>query len=199
VSEDRRERVAHALGHAIRRARARLGLSMRDVAGKAGVSQPFLSDLENGRAMPSITTLYRLADTFDLTPQDLLPALQGDDVVVVRAGSETRPVDGSPGVAMSLLVAGGPGRLMEVRRYQLASDLPVGDWYEHEGEDLLFLVRGALRIEFDTGLEERLGAGDALWHSGLIPHRWRSEPGRSAELLLVKGRPPVTPRTDDHE
>ena len=70
---------------------------MRDVAGKAGVSQPFLSDLENGRAMPSITTLYRLADTFDLTPQDLLPSLQGDDVVVVRAGAETRPVDGSPG------------------------------------------------------------------------------------------------------
>ena len=198
MSEDRRDRVAHALGHAIRRARARLGLSMRDVAGKAGVSQPFLSDLENGRAMPSITTLYRLADTFDLTPQDLLPSLQGDDVVVVRAGAETRPVDGSPGVAMSLLVPGGPGRLLEVRRYQLAPDLPVGDWYEHEGEDLLFLVRGALRVEFNTGLEQRLGAGDALWLSGLVPHRWRSEPGRPAELLLVKGRPPVPPRTEDH-
>jgi transcriptional regulator with XRE-family HTH domain len=199
VSEDRRDRVAHALGHAIRRARGRLGLSMRDVAGKAGVSQPFLSDLENGRAMPSITTLYRLADTFDLAPQDLLPSLQGDDVVVVRAGAETRPVDDAPGVAMSLLVAGGHGRLLEVRRYQLAPDLPVGEWYEHEGEDLLFLVRGALRIEFGTGFEERLGAGDALWHSGLVPHRWRSEPGRAAELLLVKGRPPATLRTDDHE
>jgi DNA-binding XRE family transcriptional regulator len=199
VSEDSRDRVAHALGHAIRRARRRLGLSMRDVAGKAGVSQPFLSDLENGRAMPSITTLYRLAETFDLAPQELLPSLRGDDIVLVRAGAEPEPIDDSPGVALSLLVAGGPGRLIEVRRYRLAPDIPVGAWHEHEGEDLLFLVDGAMRIEFDTGVEERLGAGDALWHSGLVPHRWRSEPGRGAELLLVKGRPLVTSPTEDHE
>jgi DNA-binding XRE family transcriptional regulator len=191
--------VAHALGHAIRRARTRLGLSMRDVAAKAGVSQPFLSDLENGRAMPSITTLYRLADTFALAPQDLLPSMLGEDIVVVRAGGEPSPVDGAPGVAMSLLVAGGLRRLLEVRRYRLAPDLSPGGWYEHEGEDLLFLVDGAMRIEFDTGLEERLGVGDAMWHSGLVPHRWRSEPGRGAEVLLVKGRPPVTPPADDHE
>jgi hypothetical protein len=32
-----------------------------------------------------------------------------------------------------------------------------------------------------------------------VPHRWRSEPGRGAELLLVKGRPLVTSPTEDHE
>jgi quercetin dioxygenase-like cupin family protein len=171
---------------------------MRDVAAKAGVSQPFLSDLENGRAMPSVTTLYRLADTFGLTPQDLLPSLLRDDVVVARGGVEPGPVDDDPGVAMALLVAGGHGRILEVRRYQLSPDLPVGDWHEHEGEDLILLLDGALRVEFDTGFEKRLGAGDAIWLSGLLPHRWRSEPGYGAELLLVKARPPTTAADQDH-
>jgi transcriptional regulator with XRE-family HTH domain len=171
---------------------------MRDVAAKAGVSQPFLSDLENGRAMPSIITLYRLADTFGLAPQDLLPSLLRDDVVVARAEVEPSPLDYDPGVAMALLVAGGKGRILEVRRYELAPDLPVGDWYEHEGEDLLLLLGGVLRVEFDSGHEQQLAAGDTLWHSGLLPHRWRLEPDVGAELLLVKARLPTTTPDDDH-
>lgn len=171
---------------------------MRDVAAKAAVSQPFLSDLENGRAMPSLATLYRLADTFDLTPQDLLPSPLGTDIVVVRADTEPARVD-TPGVGMSLLVPGGPGRLIEVRRYVLSPSRPVGDWHEHEGEDLIFMLDGALRVEFDTGFEERLATGDTLWHSGLVPHRWRSEPDSRADLLLVKGRPPVSVPHDDHD
>jgi len=172
---------------------------MRDVAARAGVSQPFLSDLENGRAMPSITTLYRLADTFGLTPQDLLPSILRDDVVVGRAADvEPGPVDVDPGVALALMVAGGHGRMLEVRRYQLAPDLPPGDFYEHEGEDLILLLDGALRVEFDTGSEKRLAAGDTIWLSGLLPHRWRSEPGCGAELLLVKARLPATGSNGDH-
>ena len=171
---------------------------MRDVAAKAGVSQPFLSDLENGRAMPSVTTLYRLADTFGLTPQDLLPSPLRDEVVVARADAEPGPLDDDPRVAMSLLVAGGRERVLEVRRYQLAPDLPVGEWYEHEGEDLILLRSGGLRVELDTGFEKHLTAGDVLWLSGLLPHRWRSEPGVGADLLLVKARPPTSAPDGDH-
>lgn len=171
---------------------------MRDVAAKAGVSQPFLSDLENGRAMPSITTLYRLADTFGLAPQDLLPSLLRDEVVLARADAEPSPLDYDPGVAMALLVAGGHGRMLEVRRYRLAPDLPVGDWYEHEGEDLILVLDGALWVEFDTGFEKRLTVGDTIWLSGLRPHRWRTEAESGAELLLIKARSPTAGPDGDH-
>jgi transcriptional regulator with XRE-family HTH domain len=175
-----------------------MGLSMREVAAKAGVSQPFLSDLENGRAMPSIATLYRLADTFDLAPQDLLPS-PNNDVVVVRSSSEPTPVDGAPGVAMSLMLPNAPGRLMEVRRYVLEPAPSIGKWFEHDGEDLLLVLGGSLCIEFGTGLQERLVAGASLWHSGLVPHRWRCDSEIGAELLLVIGRVPTSGSDGDHE
>lgn len=190
----RRDDVALALGRAVRRARTHARWSMRDLAAKAGVSQPFLSDLENGRATPSITTLYRLADTLGLAPQDLLPPVPAD-VVVVRAGGglATNPVDDTPGGVMARLVAGGPGRLLEARRYTLAPAQPVGDWFEHEGEDLLYVIEGVVWVELGPSREERLATGDTLWHSGLVPHRWRADETVGAELLLVNARHPHTP------
>jgi quercetin dioxygenase-like cupin family protein/DNA-binding XRE family transcriptional regulator len=188
---------------------------MRDVAARAGVSQPFLSDLENGRAMPSITTLYRLADTFGLTPQHLLP-MAGEDVVVSRSGADrgdpdshdspvdpdsavspgnpvdlVDPVEEAPGVTAVPLVPPAPGRLIEAKRYTLEADLPAGAWYEHEGEEMVFVLEGTMRVEFGNGVEEPLEAGDALWHSGLLPHRWRTAADAPAKVLLVKGRRPA--------
>ena len=166
---------------------------MRDVAARAGVSQPFLSDLENGRAMPSITTLYRLAETFGLTPQHLLP-MAGDDVVVSRASA-----DGASSADVPL-VPPAPGRLIEAKRYTLEADLPASGWYEHEGEELVYVLEGTVRVEFGNGSEEPLEAGDTLWHSGLLPHRWRTTDDTPAKVLLVTGRrPPALPDVErDH-
>jgi transcriptional regulator with XRE-family HTH domain len=190
-----RDEVARAVGRAVRRVRTARGWSMRDVAAKAGMSQPFLSDLENGRATPSIATLYRLSDTLGVAPQDLLPPMPAD-AVVVRAGEglTVNPVDDTPGGAVSRLVAGGPGRLVEARRYSLAPGQPIGDWFEHEGEDLLFVLEGVLWVQLGGEREgrevreERLAAGDTLWHESLVPHRWRADDRVGAELLLVNAR-----------
>jgi quercetin dioxygenase-like cupin family protein len=193
-NDPERDEVARAVGRAVRRVRTSLGWSMRDAAAKAGMSQPFLSDLENGRATPSITTLYRLSDTLGVAPQDLLPPMPAD-AVVVRAGEglTVNPVDDTPGGAVSRLVAGGPGRMIEARRYSLAPGQPVGDWFEHEGEDLLVVLEGVVWVELGGARdvrEERLAAGDTLWHESLIPHRWRADDAVGAELLLVNARVP---------
>jgi len=37
----------------------------------AGLSQPFLSQVENGRAQPSMESLYRIATALGTTPQAL--------------------------------------------------------------------------------------------------------------------------------
>ena len=59
---------------------------MRALAARCGVSQPFLSAVERGLSMPSIATLYRLAEVLGTAPADLLPASATGDVSVVRAG-----------------------------------------------------------------------------------------------------------------
>jgi quercetin dioxygenase-like cupin family protein/DNA-binding Xre family transcriptional regulator len=202
ANDPERDEVARAVGRALRRVRTSLGWSMRDAAAKAGMSQPFLSDLENGRATPSITTLYRLSDTLGVAPQDLLPPMAAD-AVVVRAGDglTINPVDDTPGGAVSRLVAGGPCRIVEARRYSLSPGQSVGDWFEHEGEDLLFVVEGVVWVELGGARdvrEERLATGDTLWHESLVPHRWRADETFGAELLLVNARAPGAASDSPH-
>jgi transcriptional regulator with XRE-family HTH domain len=185
--------VAAAVGRSVQRARRRAGLSMRELAAKADLSQPFLSNIENGRSMPSVATLYKLAGALALPPSDLLPAGDDSDIAVTRAGGGVpSAVDESPGVAPNWLLAGAPGRLLEVRRFVIAPGQPTGGWFEHPGEDFLHLTEGVLTVEFGSGRSERLQAGDSLWHTGTVPHRWRAGRGRGAQLLLVTASAPET-------
>ncbi|MFT3853731.1 MAG: XRE family transcriptional regulator [Ilumatobacteraceae bacterium] len=79
------DQVTVGIAAAVRAHRQAAGLSMRALAAKAGMSQPFLSNLENSRAMPSIATLYKIAAALGVSPRDFLPAEAGT-VSVLRAG-----------------------------------------------------------------------------------------------------------------
>ena len=56
----------------------------------------------------------------------------------------TGPVSDEPGSAMTRVVSGAPGRLVDAHTYVAPPGAPMGDWFEHDGEDLLYVVRGAL-------------------------------------------------------
>jgi transcriptional regulator with XRE-family HTH domain len=183
--------VIAAIGSSVRRARRRSGLSTRELAQRASLSQPFLSNIENGRSSPSVATLYKLAAALGIGATDLLPASAEEGIVVVRAGEGvTTGLDETPGVARSTLLTGAPGRLLEARRVVIEPGQPAGSWFDHSGEDFLHVLDGVLRVEFGTGRVEELQAGDSLWHEGVIPHRWRVGPDTGASLLLVTARLP---------
>jgi transcriptional regulator with XRE-family HTH domain len=64
------------LGAASRAERERLGLSQRGLADRAGVTQPTVSLIENGR-VPLPTTLDRLAMAMGTTAEDLAAKVPG--------------------------------------------------------------------------------------------------------------------------
>src|SRR6476661_7430839 len=63
-----------ALGPKIRRQRRRLGLTLDELAGRTGISKPYLSLIETGRVAnpPSDEKLRRLEQTLGFTPGELL-------------------------------------------------------------------------------------------------------------------------------
>ena len=50
----------------IRERREQLGISQKELAEKAGISQSFLCDIEQGRCKPSIDTAIKLARVLDV-------------------------------------------------------------------------------------------------------------------------------------
>ena len=174
------------LGRSIRNARLQMQMSMRSLATRCGVSQPFLSEVERGMSMPSIATLYRIADALGIGPSKLLPASGPDDVHIVRADEGRRvPSSERENSAIGRLIHADDEQGLEVYEYitDRTEDLDV--WFEHPGTKVLYVVSGRMAVEFDRRPTVQLGAGDCLVHPGDVAHRWVVEGDDVLRLLLV--------------
>ncbi len=189
------EAVAADIASAVRAQRLAAGLTMRELATRAGMSQPFLSNLENSRAMPSIATLYKIARALGVSPREFLPPEQSRVVVVRNGEGVLGRVGEEANSAMSRVVAGAPGRMIEAHTYTVEPGAGLGGWFEHEGEDLLVVIAGNVVIEFADGRRYELTSGDVVWHESSLAHRWSSLGSETAQLMLVNARPPVAPST----
>jgi len=60
------------VGRNVQRIRQRKGLTQEKLSEKAGFTQQYISDLENGRRNPTVVTLYELAMALGVSHMDLL-------------------------------------------------------------------------------------------------------------------------------
>lgn len=98
-------RSDEAIGARLRAERKRRKLSLRELAGRLGVTPSLISQIETGKSKPSVVTLYGLASELKLSIDDLLfagdgvqadgplePAASGSPTALARTpGTETGP------------------------------------------------------------------------------------------------------------
>src|SRR5229473_7574780 len=176
---------ALAIGSHLRRLRSKRRLSLAQVAKTVGISVGFLSALERSQMSGSVGTLRKLArfyktnilDFFDTTGASSRQ-VQPEQRKVLEAGA---------GVRMELLAWG--NTVMEPHLFRVAPGAGSGDSYSHEGEEFLYILRGALVITVQNE-EYRLKAGDSFYFESATPHHWKN-PGRAETWLLWVNTPPT--------
>lgn len=72
ANHERTPDVLAALGNRARARREELDLTLREVASRAGLSLPYIANLEKARGNPTLDTLVRLSDALDLPLRALL-------------------------------------------------------------------------------------------------------------------------------
>jgi transcriptional regulator with XRE-family HTH domain len=170
------------LGSAIRQRRRDLGLTLVDVAGRAGLSHPFLSQVERGLARPSMRSLTALAAALHTTAQALL-ALPAEVAPVSVVHHEVpQPIVDSPGGTVRSLVRG--ERAMLPVEFNGAPD-SFEEYYCHDGEEFLYVVQGSIEMDVEGSLSQ-LSAGDSLYYEGGLRHRWRRVTAGPVRVILVQ-------------
>ena len=175
------EDVGLRLGGAIRARRRQLGMTLVEVAASAGLSHPFLSQLERGLARPSMRSLTAIAATLGTTAQALmaeseLPAAPGtapdtEPVSVVRrAPDEVPPVD-SPGGSVRRPLVRGERAMLPVEFNGAPPEFD--EYYRHDGDEFVYVVAGLIEVDIE-GSCHMAAAGDSLYYAGGLRHRWRS-------------------------
>jgi transcriptional regulator with XRE-family HTH domain len=174
------------LGSAIRERRIARDLTLVDLAGKAGLSQPFLSQVENGRARPSLMSLHRIADALDTTPQAFFGGPTDETLVpvVVRAQQVAAvDVDSDATNSTCQVLLGGDAPFHMLEFNGLPSEFL--EYFEHDGFEAAYVIRGKVEIDI-AGTVTKLGAGDSISYQARLPHRLRALGKGPVRVLLVE-------------
>ncbi len=178
------------VGGEIRRLRDAAGLSTRELAAAAGMSQPFLSQIERGASTPSMASVYRLARALGVRPGDLLPAVEADEVEVVRAGEGRRiPVAEHPSAAVGRALLLRESSTLEVVEYVFGPDEYVAEWFESPGESGIYVIAGRLEVDVLGAGTHALAPGDFIRLPAGARDRWRLIGEEPARVLLAASIP----------
>ncbi|MCO1653473.1 helix-turn-helix domain-containing protein [Pseudonocardia humida] len=169
---------------ALRRERERLGVSLTELARRAGVAKSTLSQLEAATGNPSIETLWALAVALDV-PFSRLVDPPSEPVQVIRAGEA--PVVHSEHAAYSgaLLSSCPPGARRDLHVIT-AEPGAVRDAHAHirGTTEHLVVLAGRWRVG-PAGAEVELDPGDYARFPGDRPHTYTAlAPGSSAVLVM---------------
>src|SRR3954454_10245860 len=175
------------LGERLRAIRQRRRKTLKEVAGAAGLSESFLSQLERGRTNATIATLQRLSTALGIDVSDLFAASANRPNVLRR---EARDFVNWGLLGRKALLTPKPFQALEV---VVARFVPGGssggEPYTHgDSEELLVLVEGRVHVQLGDEIYEA-GAGDSVHYQSSTPHRVANAGAGPAEVLFVISPP----------
>lgn len=175
----------------LRAARIEADLSLRELGRRVGISASMLSQIENGRAQPSVATLYAVVSCLNLSLDELLgrAAVRRERMPVVGPADRATLVMDS-GVTWERLTAE-PDPLVDALlvTYPPGSrSSSGGGLMSHSGREYGFLLSGRLTVQL--GFETfTLEAGSSVSFDSAIPHAYVNDYPEAAQgVWHVVGR-----------
>jgi transcriptional regulator with XRE-family HTH domain len=178
-----------SIGPRLRALREAMGLSLRDLADRTGVSAPMLSQVERGETSPTLAVAGRIAGGLDLSLSQLLRLDEGDGVSVVRRAERRTGGTHAGGHAYEILTPPLPGQRSEVSHHVLgpgASTGGPGDPPMHEAgsRETAVVTGGRVRLAIG-GLHYDLDDGDTVTFDADLPHHFENLETEEARFLSV--------------
>jgi transcriptional regulator with XRE-family HTH domain len=185
------EETADALARNLRRLRSERGLTLDELAKRAGISRSMLIQVEQKRVNPTLATLVRLAQALDVGLAGLVELGRQQRVRIVGR-DEAVELWSSPG--------GGTGRLL-VGSDQL-DHIEFWDWLLEPGDvqeaeahaggtaEIIHVLEGDLTLSVD-GESHVASAGESVLFAADAGHSYGNEGTRPLRLFMIVITPPA--------
>ena len=174
----------------IRVFRKEKGLTLRELAERAGCSHSFISQVEKGVTVPSLSMVGKLASALQINVVDFLnevPNGHENDWHLAKKNRKTIIYpDGK--ISSQLLVS----RVANKRMEPIISTVEPGgrsDGAERMNhpvgtEEFVLVLKGEIDFAIN-GRDFHLCEGDTLDFDGILPHSWANNGRETAEVLFV--------------
>ncbi len=178
---------APQVGERVRALREAMGLSLRDLAERSGVSAPMLSQVERQETSPTIAVAAKIAAGLELSLSQLLRLDEGEHVTISRSGQRRRFERG--GHRFEELTPPLPGQRADVSLHTLKPGAATGGsddppMHEPGSRETAVVLTGTLALVVD-GSRHELRSGDSVTFDADLPHHFENEGGEPTRFLAV--------------
>lgn len=172
------------LGERLRALRSARGLSLRDLSGQSGLTASFISQVERGRASPSITSLGRLAEVLEVPVTHFFAPARPPEHLVRRDQRRTIILRGL-GEVDEYVTADPDGRLqVAITTFEVGGRTAEVAFVHESDEECVLVLEGTLEVVVG-GDRYVLEDGDALTYAPQTPHVARNIGSSLARALFV--------------
>ncbi len=176
------------VGAHLKSVRQMYGLSQRELAKRAGVTNGLISLIEQNRVSPSVSSLKKVLDGIPMALADFFTLDLAGKPQVFFPRDELADI-GSGAVELRLVGGRLSKRSMSILHERYTSNADTGEeMLTHAGEEGGVIVKG--RIELSVAGDSRiLGPGDAYYFKSSLPHRFRNPDRETCEIVSASSPP----------
>ena len=177
------------IGERIKKKRNEKGFSLRELAGKVDLSASFLSQIEQGKASPSIENLKKIANYLEVKVSYLIEdEALGSFHIKKEDRKYAESIDSKTSIA--LLTSSKIEKNMEPIMYEIKPGGESGrGFFNHNGEEFIYIVEGTLDIYIEDQLTT-LNEGDSFYFKSSLNHRFKNNGKKLTKAIWI-----VTPPT----
>ncbi|HQT46636.1 MAG: XRE family transcriptional regulator [Acidocella sp. 20-63-7] len=180
---------ADAIGTRLRLVRQTYGLTQRELARRAGVTNGAISLIEQNRVSPSISSLKKILDGIPLSLAEFFTLNFSSSDEVFFSSAELTEIAFGKAVSMRMVGHSTKDRALQMMQETYQPGADTGEaMLRHNGEEAGIIISGALAVTVGTQ-EKMLLPGDAYYFRSDIPHRFRN-PGVEPCVLISANSPP---------
>jgi len=192
----RRVLSSYDLGNKLRQLRLKKKIALVDLGKHTGLSASMISQLENGKLVPTLPTLARIAMVFDVGLDHFFTDKRRKRLFsVVRAGERMKFPDRSdspaPGYYFECLAFSTQDKSLQA----YLADFPLRSPNEaiehmHEGAEFFHVIEGSVAIRYQDE-EYILDSGDSVYFDSSAPHAYRGVGKETAKAIVITTPPRV--------
>jgi len=186
------------LAQRLKNLRIERGLTLSDVASRAGLTRSWLSKVENFRVTPSLPALSSITSVLGVSMSELFEGLDEKPRLIVVRKDERPKVKRDEDISLltyESLASTRAERAMDPFVITVPPD-DARPRLGHDGEEFLYVLSGRITLEFDDATHT-LNQGDSAYFDAELPHRVGCESDQPAQVLVVFHQNPALPSTGD--
>jgi transcriptional regulator with XRE-family HTH domain len=180
------------VGQKIKEIREKKNMTLRHLANLVNTSASFLSQVETGKALPSLSTLKRLADSLDTTIGMLADDENDTDKQSVVLHRENRIRIDKIGHDIEVTILSPKKIDNQLQAYYVLfnPNSDTGEFNKHVGQEWGIVVDGEITMYIESD-KYIICKDDCFYYNAMLPHFFKNASKTESALVLFVSVPPL--------